>query len=93
MASKLDVWIVNYRLKYLTITFRKDGSERLGLVHHMTHGTLEKVMLDDTLDSAKHAQLPLVIGVTSFLGQPDIQLPPRKRKRPVITFHRSPPTA
>ncbi len=93
MASKLDIRIVNYRLKNLTATFRKDGPERLGFMHHVTHGPLEQVMLDDALDSAKHAQLPLDTGVTSFLSEPDIQLPPRKRQRPMITFHWSPPTA
>ncbi|KRQ29102.1 hypothetical protein AOT86_07625 [Mycobacteroides sp. H072] len=93
MVSELDLRIVDYRLENLAIPFRKYGPEWFCLTDHMAHGPLQQVMVDDAFDAAEHAQLPFDTSVTSFLGKPNVQLPPRKRERPMITFHWSPPTA
>ncbi|ORW53148.1 hypothetical protein AWC20_20190 [Mycobacterium parmense] len=83
----LEIGVIERLLKNSVVRFEDCGAGRLGLLHHVANRPLEHVALDGAVESHQDAELPLRCGVPRFLRKPNVQLPPRQRECPVITFH------
>ncbi|GBE68187.1 hypothetical protein MFM001_46490 [Mycobacterium sp. MFM001] len=90
VERQLDVRVVDRPLENLAINFEKRGSDWLGLRHHVPDRLFKHIRFYGPADYSECDDVPLRIEATRFLGQPNVELPPGERKRPVIKFHRTP---
>lgn len=71
--------VVERLLEDLAVGFEEGGTRRLGLLQGLPDGLLQESMIDDTVDLAQEAELPLGAGQSALVREPDVQLPARQR--------------
>jgi hypothetical protein len=86
IARELNIRVINRLLEDLAVHLEEDGSQWVGLVHHLTDRALKQARVDPALESHKIAQLPPCTQAICFLRKPYIQLSSRQRKCLVIEF-------
>lgn len=90
MERQLDVRVVDRSLEDLAVDLEEGDPGRFCFAHGLPDRPLQGVALDGAADPDEQPKLPLRVGVTRFLRQPDVQLPARQRKCLILKLHPTP---
>ncbi|GFG80859.1 hypothetical protein MPRG_41350 [Mycobacterium paragordonae] len=87
MEHDCGIGVFDRLLQHLAVRLEDGDPWRFGLMQHPAHRLLDGSAVDRSLDPGEESELPLHIQLAGFVSQPDVELPRRQRKRPVIAFH------